>query len=103
MLLGALQLLDVMNTLGLSQSLMRVIERRQKFDAYIVVNAHILAASMSVVFAPVIDDCTLQYFGMLVVLAFLYLLYSWKYSTSAAVDAEVLPDAPQVVPGQPVN
>ena len=53
------KLLDVMNTLGLSTSLMRVIERRQKMDQWLV------------------------YFGMLLTLALIYLLYSWKYSTAA--------------------
>jgi hypothetical protein len=50
---------DVMNTLGLSNSLMGVIDRRQRMDRWFV------------------------YLGMLIMLGFLYLLYWWKYLRSA--------------------
>ena len=60
------KLLDVMNTLGLSTSLMRVIERRQKLDQWLV------------------------YFGMLLTLAVIYALYSWKFATvGSGADAGV--------------
>ena len=48
-----------MNTLGLSNSLMGVIERRQRMDRWFV------------------------YLGMLIMLCFLYLLYWWKYLRSS--------------------
>ena len=55
-----------MNTLGLSTSLMRVIERRQKLDQWLV------------------------YFGMLLTLAVIYALYSWKFATvGSGADAGV--------------
>merc|ERR1712224_910538 len=50
------KLMDVMNTLGLSNSLMGVIDRRQRMDRWIV------------------------YLGMAIMLAFLYLLYWWKFT-----------------------
>ena len=70
---------DVMNTLGLSNSLMGVIERRQRMDRWFV------------------------YLGMMIMLGFLYLLYWWKYlrsATAADVPADTGADIP-AAGGQP--
>jgi len=56
---------DVMNTLGLSNSLMGVIERRQRMDRWFV------------------------YLGMIIMLGFLYLLYWWKYLRTAGAAAGI--------------
>lgn len=54
-----------MNTLGLSNSLMGVIERRQRMDRWFV------------------------YLGMAIMLGFLYFLYWWKYLRSGSDSAPV--------------
>ena len=67
---------DVMNTLGLSNSLMGVIERRQRMDRWFV------------------------YLGMAIMLAFLYLLYWWKYLRTAAAAVTGGVESNDAMPGE---
>ena len=64
-----------MNTLGLSNSLMGVIERRQRMDRWFV------------------------YLGMVIMLGFLYLLYWWKYVRTASAADVPLETGAEPVPG----